>query len=365
MPRPRAFGPGPFVARYGFEGAWHAAWNAGTVGREILRGNSAYPSMRPASLGNMIVTIARRILIVALTMLAGMSLVFVLIHLSGDPTAGFLAPGASPDVREATRERLGLNDPIVEQYGRFIGRSFLGDFGDSWRTRQPALETVFDRLPATLILASAAIAIAAAGGVIVGVLSARLESSLLRWAVRAFAILGQAFPAFWLGMLGIVIFAVRLDWLPASGNESWQSLILPAITLSAYPGSLIARVTQASLLEVRTRPYVTNAHAKGLPDRTVWTRHMLPNALLPALAIVGLQAGFVMGGAIVVESVFAYPGLGRLAMQATSDRDLPVIQAFVAVTIVLVSLVSLAVDMAAALIDPVQRQRSMTAVLHG
>jgi peptide/nickel transport system permease protein len=298
-------------------------------------------------------------------MLAAVSLVFGLVHLSGDPTAGFLAPGTSPEVRDAARERLGLNDPIAWQYASTVGRAFAGDFGESWRNRQPALNAVLDRLPATLLLATAAIIVSVVGGLTLGILSARLQSGVIRASVRGFALLGQAFPAFWLGMLGIVVFAVRLQWLPASGNDGWRALILPALTLAAYPGSLIARVTQASLLDVRARPYVTNAHAKGLPDHTIWLRHMLPNALLPALAIVGLQAGFLVGGAIVVESVFAYPGLGRLALQATSERDLPVIQAFVAVSIMLVSLVNLVVDLVAAWIDPALRQRSVMAVANG
>jgi peptide/nickel transport system permease protein len=177
--------------------------------------------------------------------------------------------------------------------------------------------------------------------------------------------LGQAVPAFWLGTLGILIFAVNLRWLPASGNEDWRALILPAFTLAAYPGSLIARMIQTSLLEVSTRPYIAQAHAKGLSQSAIWIRHALPNALLPALAIIGLQASFLVGGAIVVEAVFAYPGLGRLAMQATSERDLPIIQAFVTVTIVLVSLVNLAVDAVATAIDPVQRTGSRMVHAHG
>jgi peptide/nickel transport system permease protein len=177
--------------------------------------------------------------------------------------------------------------------------------------------------------------------------------------------LGQALPAFWLGTLGIMIFAVELRWLPPSGNDGWRSLVLPALTLAAYPGSLIARLTQTSLLDVASRPYITTAHAKGLPARAVWLAHSLPNAMLPTLGIIGLQAGFLVGGTIVVETVFAYPGLGRLALQATSERDLPVIQAFVVVTILLVSLVNISVDLIAAWIDPAQRSGGNLAVNGG
>jgi peptide/nickel transport system permease protein len=313
----------------------------------------------------MLIALIRRIAILALTVLAASSAVFALIHLSGDPTDGFLAPGSSPEVRAAARDRLGLDDPIAEQYVRFVSRTFVGDFGESWRNRQPALEAVLDRLPATLALAGAAIVLSVAGGLTLGVLSAWLGSGFLRSGVRLFAMLGQAFPAFWLGTLGIMVFAVKLGWLPASGNETWRALVLPALTLAAYPGSLIARLTQTSLIEVSSRPFITHAYAKGLAPRVVWLRHALPNAVLPTLGIVGLQAGFLVGGAIVVESVFAYPGVGRLALQATSERDLPVVEAFVVVTIVLVSLVNITVDVLARWIDPVQRAPVGLAVSNG
>ena len=327
-------------------------------------GSASDPCESPAW-AKMIASLARRIAILILTIVAASTMVFGLIHLSGDPTNGFLAPGSTPEVKEAARVRLGLDDPLAEQYLRFMGRTFSADFGDSWRNRQPALEAVLDRLPATLTLAATAIVIATAGGLTLGVLSAWLRSGILRSGVRLFAMLGQAFPSFWLGTVAIMIFAVELGWLPASGNDGWRSLILPAFTLAAYPGSLIARLTQSALLDVSARPYITSAHAKGLAPRVVWLRHGLPNALLPALAIIGLQAGFLVGGAIVVESVFAYPGVGRLALQATSERDLPVIQAFVVVTIVLVSLVNIAIDLLAVWIDPVQRESSGMAMSNG
>ncbi len=319
----------------------------------------------PSAWARMVISLFRRIAILALTVFAGSTAVFILIHLSGDPTNGFLAPGAPPEVRDAARERLGLDESIASQYVQFVAHTFTGEFGESWRNRQPALDTVLDRLPATLRLAAAAITISVSLGLTLGVLAAWLGSGLMRTGVRVFALLGQAFPAFWLGTLGIMIFAVELRWLPPSGSDGWRSLVLPAFTLAAYPGSLIARMTQTSLLDVSSRPYITHAHAKGLGPVAIWLRHSLPNALLPTLGIIGLQAGFLVGGTIVVESVFAYPGLGRLAMQATTERDLPVIQAFVVVTIVLVSAVNITVDLMAAAIDPVQRGVATTAVNRG
>jgi ABC-type dipeptide/oligopeptide/nickel transport system permease component len=306
-----------------------------------------------------------RLAILLLTVVAATTILFALVHASGDPTDGFLAPGSPPEVRQATRERLGLDQPLAEQYLVFLGRGLTLDFGDSWRNRQPALETVVHRLPATLTLAALAIAIATAGGVTIGLASAAVRSGFLRQLARGVALVGLAVPSFWLGTIGIVVFAVRLGWLPASGNEGWKALVLPALTLAAYPGALIARLVQTSLLEVASKPYLTVARAKGLKAWTVWVRHALPNALLPVIGIVGLQAGFLVGGAVVVESVFAWPGVGRLAMQATTDRDIPVIQAFVTLTIVLVALINIIADMLADVIDPVQRHAANAAVSRG
>lgn len=300
----------------------------------------------------MVPILLRRILVTALTVLAASTAVFVLVHAAGDPVDGFLAPGASPEIRTATRERLGLNDPILEQYFHYIGRTAQGDFGQSWRNHMPAGEAVLERLPSTLRLAFAAILISTVGGLTIGIASVWSGNTVLRQLVQLFGMLGQAIPAFWLGTLAILIFAVRLGWLPSSGNAGWQSLVLPAFTLAAYPGSMIARMTQTSLLDVQQQPYLTTARAKGLPAATIWIRHALPNALLPTLALVGVQASFLVGGTIIVESVFAYPGVGRLALQAATERDLPVIQAFVVVTVILVGLVNLAVDLIARFVDP-------------
>ena len=306
----------------------------------------------------MLTLVIRRCLLAILTVIVGSSAVFGLIHAAGDPLDGFLAPGTSLEVRESTRERLGLNDSIPTQYARYLGNTLRGDFGDSWRNRMPAAEAVVQRLPATLKLAAAAIVVSSVGGVVIGVASVWIDNAGLRRGVQLIGMLGQALPAFWLGTLVILVFAVRLRWLPSSGNTGWQSLILPTVTLAAYPGSLIARMTQASLMDVRRQPYLTTALAKGLPPRVLWFRHALPNAMLPTLALIGVQASFLVGGTIVVESVFAYPGVGVLAMQAAAERDLPVVQAFVVVTILLVAAVNLAVDLLAGWIDPVLRHGS-------
>ncbi len=310
---------------------------------------------------------ASRLILLAVTVIAASSILFVLIHLGGDPIDGFVAPGSSADVRARVRERIGLDRPLLEQYGVFVGRGLIGDFGESWRDRQPALATVMERLPVTLGLAGVAIVISIVLGTSAGILSALLEPGPIQSAVRMVSMVGQAVPSFWLGTLGIVLFAVKLGWLPASGNDGWTSVVLPAFTLAAYPGSVLARIVQSSMIERSSRPFVTTARGKGLRERTVWMRHILPNAALPALGFVGVQAGFLVGGTIVVESVFAYPGIGRLALQAATGRDLPVLHAFVIVTVLLVTGINIAIDVFSGLVDPRQRQKPLSgrASTHG
>lgn len=303
----------------------------------------------------MLVSVAKRTLQMILTLTLASTVIFALIHLSGDPTQGFMPAGASPEVREDIREQLGLDEPLVEQYLHFIVNGLTGDFGDSWRDRQPALSAVLDRLPATLILSGTALVTAVVGGTIIGVLSASTHSNVLLHAVRIIPVAGQAVPTFWLGAMLMLLFAVRLGWLPSSGSGSPSTLVLPVLTLASQPGSIIARLIFTGMRDLQGSDFVRTAQSKGLRTRTIAVRHMLPNAVLPVLAYVGLQAGFLIGGAVVVESLFAWPGIGRLALQSALQRDLPVIHAFVVVTAIGVILVNLAVDLMHLLIDPRQR----------
>lgn len=304
----------------------------------------------------MIATILKRILQILVTLVLASTVVFVLIHASGDPTQGFMPPGASPEVRDAVRQRLGLDDPIIEQYIRFVGNGLTGNFGDSWSDHQPALAAVLDRLPATLSLAGGALLISLVFGILVGVISASRGSGILLRIVRSFPIVGQAVPTFWLGAMLMLLFAVRLGWLPASGNDSPASIILPAVTLSLQPASIIARLMSTGMQDISRSDYVRTANSKGLSARAVSWRHVFPNALLPVLGYAGLQAGFLIGGTVVIESLFAWPGVGRLALQSATQRDLPVIHAFVSVTAVGVILLNLVVDMIGFAIDPRQRE---------
>jgi peptide/nickel transport system permease protein len=303
---------------------------------------------------------AQRLLQLITTVIIASSAVFLLIHLSGDPVAGFLPPGTSPAQQAATRHAVGLDRPIAIQYLTTVGDALTGRFADSWRAQRPALAVVLERLPATLILALSAVLVASVVGGLAGVAGARFYRSWLDRLLLFFEIGALAVPAFWLGTLLILFFAVRLPVLPSSGNGGIRGLILPVLTLAAYPAAIIARLLRTELLAVRNQGYVRTAEGKGLSGWAVLLRHALPNALLPTLAYVGLQLSFLFGGAIIVESVFAYPGVGRLALQAATDRDIPVVQAFVVVVAVLISVANLAVDLIAIAIDPRLRASSRT-----
>lgn len=294
----------------------------------------------------------QRLILAALVMLTVVTLVFVLLRLSSDPLAGFLPPGSNPEQQAALRSHFGLDEPLPAQYLTFLGRAVIGDFGTSWRGRQPALDLVLGRLPATLALAAAALLIAMAFAVPFGALTAASRRRFPRLVASAVLVTGQAVPGFVLGLVLILVFAVRLGWLPSSGNSGAASIVLPAVTLAAFPAALMLRLVRQATSDQLAHDYVRTARAQGLPERWVIFRHALPNALLPVLAYAGIQAGFLLGGAVVVESVFAYPGLGRLALQAVTDRDLPVVQAFVVVMAGLIVTINLVVDLVAAKLDP-------------
>ena len=294
----------------------------------------------------------RRLLYALAVMLAVASLVFLVFQLAGDPLAGLVPPGSSPEQEAALRRRLGLDRPLAVQYADFVLGAARGDFGESWAQRRPALEVVLERLPATLRLGGAAIGLALVVGLGLGIAAGVRPGGTLDLATTGLALAGQALPGFWLGTMLILLFAVRLKWLPSSGADGPQSLILPALTLAAYPAALIARLVRASLIETLRREYVRTARGKGLTSWQVVRRHALRNAALPTLGFVGVQIGFLLGGAVVVEAVFAYPGAGRLALQAVADRDLPVVQAFVVVLAGLIVLLNAAVDLLARWLDP-------------
>ena len=284
-------------------------------------------------------------------------LVFGLVHASGDPVDGFAPPGAPADVRAALRDRLGLDQPLPVQYARFLFRAAHGDLGESWRNDRSALAAVVDRLPATLALTAVAVGLIVAGGVGLAVGSQAVRGTALSAPLETALAIAQAVPGFWLGTVLILLFAVRLDWLPSSGSsDGIASVVLPAITLALGPAAVLARLLRVEIGAVMRSDAVRTARGKGLPESAVLVGHALRLSLLPGLAYLGLQVGFLFGGAVVVEGVFAYPGLGLLALDAVADRDLPVIQAFVLTAAVGILLVNLATDALARLADPRLRQ---------
>jgi ABC-type dipeptide/oligopeptide/nickel transport system permease component len=300
----------------------------------------------------MIRFVAGRLCYAGLVLLGVMTLIFSLVHLAGDPLAGLLPPGSSPAQQAAIRHHYGLDRSLASQFGTFLGRAVRGDFGESWRQNQPALAAVLERLPATIALAATAIAIALVVGLGLGVTAGTPAGRTVAPLTESLLVLGQALPGFWLGTMLILLFAVRLGWLPASGADGLTSLILPALTLAAYPAAMIARLLRGSLAETLQDDFVRTARGKGLSDRVVVIRHALRHALLPVLAFAGVQVAFLLGGAVVVEGVFAYPGIGWLALRAVADRDLPLIEAFTVVIAILILLVNVAVESCARWLDP-------------
>jgi peptide/nickel transport system permease protein len=288
------------------------------------------------------------------------SVTFALLHLAGDPLAGLMPPGAAPEVESQIRAAYGLDRPLPEQYLDFVGRAMRGDFGDSWRQGRPALEAVLERLPATLWLTALATILAVVVGTFLGVSAAARPGSAWDIVARSTALLGQAVPAFWLGTMLILAFSVGLQWLPSSGLEGPGGIILPALSLAAYPAATLTRLLRASVIETLGADYIRAARAKGLSRSRILIGHALRNAALPALAFTGLQVGFLLGGAVIVEGVFAYPGIGGMALDAVAARDIPLVEAFVWVVAVMILVANLLTDALAMLLDPRLREDGLT-----
>jgi peptide/nickel transport system permease protein len=296
--------------------------------------------------------VARRILL-TLPVLAGILLItFMLTHLSGDPTDLILPADATDEARRAFREKHGLDRPLWVQFTSFSWHALQGDFGNSLRFGDSAINLVAERMSATTELAVAALALAVTFGVPAGVVAAYWRNTSIDVAVRGMTLIGQAVPSFYLGILSIVIFAVWLRWLPTGGRGTWSQLLLPAATLSLNLVALIARVTRSSMLDVLGQDYIRTARSKGLGETAVVWLHALRNAFIPVLTVIGLQVGFLLGGVVVTETVFSWPGVGRLAIQAIYARDFPVVQAVVFLFAMIFVVVNLVVDLLYAALDP-------------
>jgi peptide/nickel transport system permease protein len=280
------------------------------------------------------------------------TLVFAALRLSGDPAATMLPGDASVDELGALRRQLGLDRPLWLQYLQFLAGAVSGDFGTSFRHQQPALPLVLERLPATLELAGAALLLAVVVALPLGILAAIHRGRVLDVAAMAFAVVGQATPYFWMGIMLILVVSVELAWLPTSGRGGLERLILPAITLGTHFAASLARLTRTSMLEVFGQQFVTTARAKGLSEWSVVLGHTLKNAAVPVITLIGLQFGTLLGGAVVTETIFAWPGVGRLAVQSVFVRDYPVVQAGVFVLALTFVAINLVVDLLYGVLDP-------------
>jgi len=285
--------------------------------------------------------------------LVGISLVvFIILHLTGDPAALLMPMDATPEQVAQFRQEMGFNDPIIVQYWRFFKGTLRGDFGQSFRHSQPALGLVMERMPATIQLTLAAMVIALLVAIPVGIISAIRRNSILDHIGMTGALLGQSTPVFWLGVMLILIFSVNLQWFPSSGRGEIQHLVLPAITLGMFTMARTARMMRSSMLEVLGQEYMKTAKAKGLNPGTVILKHALKNASIPVVTIIGMELGTLLGGAVITETIFAWPGVGRLAVQAIYNRDYPVVQAAVFLLASIFVLVNLVVDILYTYLDP-------------
>jgi peptide/nickel transport system permease protein len=297
--------------------------------------------------------IVRRLMLSLFVLVGVTVLVSGMLHLSGDPVAVMLAGGpATKEDYDQLRHELGYDKPFVVQYVRFLAAAARGNLGNSVRFRQPALPLVATRLPATFELAAAALLFAVIVAVPIGILSATRPNSLADVAGRLLTLLGQSIPIFWLGIMFVLVFSVNLRLLPAAGKLQPASIVLPALTLGLYPMARIARTLRASMLEVLGLEYCLTARGKGLSERRVTLRHALPNASLPVVTVIGLQLGVLLGGSVVTETIFAWPGVGWLSVQAIHSRDFPIVRAIVAIMAVTFTVVNLATDVLVAYLNP-------------
>ncbi len=297
--------------------------------------------------------VLRRLGQAAVTLLGVSVLVFLVLRvLPGDPAKMLLPEGAPQSAVDELNRHLGLREPLHVQYAIFIRSVFRGDFGQSFQYRAPALRVVTERLAATAQLALVAMFLTGAVGVSLGIVAAVRRGTRYDFASTLFAVLGQSLPNFWLGIMLILLFGVALRWLPTSGFESWWHLVLPAVTLAAFPTALVARLTRSSMLEILGRDYIRTGRAKGLAERAVVLRHALRNAAIPVLTVLGLQIGTLLGGAVITESVFAWPGMGKLVVDAIFFRDFPVVQTVLIFSATIFVLINLLVDLLYTVIDP-------------
>jgi ABC-type dipeptide/oligopeptide/nickel transport system permease component len=296
--------------------------------------------------------VVRNVVQLVLVLLAVGTSVFLLVFLSGDPVMLMVPMNATREEIEALRVALGLDQPLWVQYGRYMARAVQGDFGDSIKAGQPAISLVMERVPATLELGLAGMLVATVVGMSIGIVSALKRDSWIDAFGRVLALGSQAMPIFWLGLVLIIVFSVKLHLLPPFGRGGLKELILPAITMATYNIPLILRLTRSALFEVLHQDYIRTARAKGLQERRVVLVHVLRNAAIPLVTVIGMNFGRILGGAIVTETVFAWPGVGLLSIDAVFTADYPVIMASTIVLVVSVVVVNFLTDLTYGVLDP-------------
>ena len=296
--------------------------------------------------------VLKRLIYAVFVIFCVVTIVFFLTRLSGDPARLMAAPDASDEEILELREALGLNKPLIVQYGEYLVRAVQGDFGMSYRHGEPAMQLVLDRLPMTMRLSGMALLIALLVALPLGLIAAVYRDSVLDQAAMTLSLFGQSFPTFWMGIMLILIFSETLRWLPTSGTVGIEYMILPAVTLSFQTTANVTMLLRSSMLEVLGTDYIRTARAKGVQERGVIVAHALRNAALPVITAISLQIGPMLGGAVVTETVFAYPGMGRLAVQAINNRDFTVVQAFVVVMAVIIVSINLITDLIYTVVDP-------------
>jgi peptide/nickel transport system permease protein len=300
----------------------------------------------------MIEFVIKRTIQMIIVIFLALTAVFFLLRLSGDPTALFLPPDAPREQIHEYRHLLGFDRPMLVQYGEFIVHAFQGNFGDSLRTREDALSTVLARVPATFQLAFSSLLLSIIIAIPIGIISAHKRNTFYDRIGVGLTVLGQAIPSFWLGLILIYIFAVTLHLLPSGGGGSILHMLLPTITLAAYSVARFARFTRSTMLDVLRKDYIRTAKASGVPMFRVLSRYALKNSLIPIITLIALDLGVLLGGAVITEVVFSWPGVGRLLMQSLLNRDFPIVLAGVFLIAVIYSVVNFIADILYAYVNP-------------
>jgi ABC-type dipeptide/oligopeptide/nickel transport system permease component len=288
-------------------------------------------------------------------------IVFIMLQMTGDPVSLMVSRNTSPEQIEHLREEMGFNRPMMVQFFDFASHAVQGDFGSSIRHKQPALKLILDRLPATIELAAVSLMISMVIGITLGLLGGSSPGSIWDTIARGAGLIGQTIPNFWLALILIIIFAVNLGWFPTFGRDTWhflgirlptRSVILPAFSLGLFTMGQLVRFTRSAVLEIRSEDYIRTAYSKGIPDRRVYIKHILRNASIPLISIIGVQFGYLLSGSIYIETIFSWPGLGNLLAEAIGNRDFALVQAIAFFTSVVVVILNLLTDIAYGLADP-------------